>query len=68
MARTPKYYHHGRSPAAWTGSIIGTLGFLIVAVGAVFGPSWITIWIGAAVVLIAALTTMVMKVMGYGQP
>ena len=29
MARTPKYYHHGRSPAAWTGSVIAAIGFVV---------------------------------------
>ena len=68
MARTPRYYHHGRSPAAWTGSILASLGFLITAIGAVLGPSWVVVAVGAAVVVVAGLTTMVMKAMGLGQP
>lgn len=68
MARTPQYYHHGRSPAAWTGSIVGSLGFLVAAVGSVAGPSWLLIVIGAAIVLLAGLATMVLKAMGLGQP
>lgn len=68
MATTPKYYHHGRSPAAWTGSVIGAVGFTVAAVGSVLGPNWIVVAIGAALVLIAAVATMVMKAMGLGQP
>lgn len=68
MARTPKYYHHGRSPAAWTGSIIGAVGSIILAIGAVLGPNWLVVGIGAAICLIAALVTMVMKASGLGQP
>lgn len=68
MARTPQYYYHGRSPAAWTGAILGSVGFTIAAVGAVVGPSWLTIIIGAAVILIAGLATMILKAMGLGQP
>ncbi|MCC2593022.1 hypothetical protein LKO27_06295 [Tessaracoccus sp. OS52] len=68
MARTPKYYHHGRSPAAWTGSVLGAVGFTIAAVGSVLGPNWTVVVIGAAILLIAAVVTMVMKAMGLGQP
>ncbi len=67
MARTPQFYHHGRSPAAWVGSITASIGFLIAAVGSVTGPMWVLIVIGAAVILLAGLATMVMKAMGMGQ-
>lgn len=67
MARTPQYYHHGRSPAAWTGSIICSIGFVIAAIGGVMGPSWLLVIIGAAVILLGGLATMVMKAMGLGQ-
>ena len=68
MARTAKYYHHGRSPAAWAGSVSAAVGFLIAAVGAMLGPSWVLVIIGGALVLLGALATMVMKAMGLGQP
>lgn len=68
MATTPQYYHHGRSPAAWTGSIVGSLGFIVAAIGSVAGPSWVTIIIGASLVLIAGIATMILKAMGKGQP
>ncbi len=68
MARTPKYYHHGRSPAAWAGSIAAAVGFVIAAIGSVLGPNWVVVAVGAAVILIAGLGTMVMKAMGLGQP
>lgn len=68
MARTPKYYHHGRSPAAWTGSVIGAVGSIIAAIGSVLGPNWVVVGIGAAIILVACVTTMVMKAAGLGQP
>jgi len=68
MARTPKYYHHGRSPAAWTGSVTAAVGFTIACVGGVIGPNWIVLAVGVAVIVIAAIVTMVMKAMGFGQP
>ncbi len=67
MARTPQYYHHGRSPAAWTGSIIVSVGFVIAAIGGIMGPSWLIVIIGAVVIALGALVTMVMKAMGLGQ-
>lgn len=67
MARTPQFYHHGRSPAAWVGSVTASIGFLIAAVGSVTGPMWLLIIIGAAVILLAGVATMVMKAMGMGQ-
>lgn len=68
MARTPKYYHHGRSPAAWAGSVTAAIGFILAAIGAIAGPSWPLIIVGAALVLIGGVGTMVLKAMGYGQP
>lgn len=67
MARTPQYYHHGRSPAAWTGSIAASVGFVIAAIGGVMGPSWLIVIIGAAIILLSGIITMVMKAMGLGQ-
>ncbi|MHA6524927.1 HGxxPAAW family protein [Tessaracoccus sp. G1721] len=68
MARTPKHYHHGKSPAAWAGSVTAAVGSVITAGGAMLGPNWALVIFGAALLLIAGLGTMVMKAMGYGQP
>lgn len=68
MARTPKYYHHGRSPAAWTGAITATVGCIVATIGSVTGPAWIVVIIGAVLVALGGLATMIMKAMGLGQP
>lgn len=68
MARTPQFYHHGRSPAAWAGVVVAAIGFAFAAVGAVLGPNWVLIIIGAVLVLGGGLATMIMKAMGLGQP
>lgn len=68
MAQTPKYYHHGQSPAAWAGSIGAAIGFVIAAIGAGTGPTWALAITGGAIVLLSGLLVMVMKAMGYGQP
>lgn len=68
MARQARYYHHGQSPAAWTGTIIATIGFIVTTVGVFMGPDWIVTIAGAALVLLAGIVAMVMKAMGLGQP
>lgn len=68
MARTPKYYHHGRSPAAWAGSALVAVGFIIVAIAAMLGPAWTWVIVGTAVIVLGALATAIMKAMGLGQP
>lgn len=68
MTRQARYYHHGRSPAAWVGSILAALGFIVLTVGIFLGPAWIVVWIGTAMVVVAGIATMVMKAMGLGQP
>lgn len=67
MARKPRYYHHGNSPAALTGSILAAIGFVIITI-AIFASQWVIVGIGAALVVIAAIATLVMKAMGLGQP
>lgn len=68
MARQPRYYHHGNSPAAWFGSIAASIGFVIAAIGSVIGPNWIVVGVGVALLVIAGIGTMIGKAMGYGQP
>ena len=68
MAQTPKYYHHGRSPAAWAGSATAAVGFTLAAIGSVLGPNWPAVIAGGVIVVLGLLVTMVMKAMGYGQP
>lgn len=65
---TPRYYHHGGSPAAWTGSILAAIGFIVVTIGIFMGPNWTVVVVGGAILLLAAIATMVMKAMGLGQP
>ena len=68
MARTPKYYHHGRSPAAWAGSVTVAVGFAIAAIAAMLGPAWTWVIVGAVVIVVGALAPAIMKAMGFGQP
>ena len=68
MARTPQYYHHGKSPMAWAAAGIAARGFIIAAAGSLMGPHWALVITGGVIVAIAAVLALVMKAMGYGQP
>ncbi|MCT1459485.1 hypothetical protein M3G03_08015 [Aestuariimicrobium sp. p3-SID1156] len=65
--RVIRYYHHSQSPAAWVGVIMAGLGFLLAAVGAMLGPMWILIYIGAALVVGSLIVGNILKAMGLGQ-
>lgn len=60
-----KDVHHGRTGAAWTGTIVGMAAFLIGGI-AVIIQNW-TLFTVAAILLVAGLiAAKVMQVLGYG--
>lgn len=69
----PKPVHHGRTPAAWTGSMLALVGFIVLCAGFVFGPSGIPslnmplIYVGAALLIIAPIVGGLMNRLGFGQ-
>lgn len=67
MTHAHEKYHHGRSPAAWVGSIVALIGFLVSTVGFVMSLNWPIIWVGFALVLAGAIAGGVLRKMGYGQ-
>ncbi len=62
-----KEYHHGRTPAAWAGSIIAAIAFTLGAVAFMIGPNWTLIWVSAVLLVLAVVTGGVLRRMGYGQ-
>jgi hypothetical protein len=60
-----KHVHHGRTPAAWTGSIMALVGFLLGGI-ALLGPNWTLFTIAAVICALALVATAVMQRMGYG--
>ncbi len=60
-------HHHGKTPAAWAGSLLATLGFLVGTVGFLLNINWTVVWIGFALVALGAIVGGVMRKMGYGQ-
>jgi membrane protein YdbS with pleckstrin-like domain len=63
--RRGKHVHHGRTLAAWTGSAIGLIAFIVGGIAVVI-QNW-TLF-GASVVLaaVALIATVVLQRMGYG--
>ena len=60
-------YHHGRTPAAWAGSIIAAVGFPRGAGAFMIGPNWTLIWVAAVLLVLSLVTGGVLRRIGYGQ-
>lgn len=63
--RRGKHVHHGRTLAAWTGSAIGLLAFILGAI-AVVVQNWPMFWIAVGLAVVALIVTVVLQRMGYG--
>lgn len=62
-----RHYHHGRTPAAWWGSILAALGFLVAAIGFLMPLNWWVIGAGAVLVVAALIVAGTLRAVGYGQ-
>ncbi|WP_062211392.1 HGxxPAAW family protein [Streptomyces sp. NBRC 109706] len=60
------HYHHGNTPAAWTGVIIAFIGFCVCSYFTVVAQPW-GVAAGGAVLLLACVVGLVMRSMGLGQ-
>jgi len=59
-------YHHGRSPAAWIGTIIAAVGFVLCAIAAMLQPKGFFMYFSVALIVAGLVVGLVMKKMGYG--
>lgn len=64
---TARAYHHGRTPAAWTGSILAAVAFTLGAIGFLLGPNWTLVWVAAGLLLLSIILAGVLRRAGYGQ-
>ena len=64
-ARPAKHVHHGRTPAAWAGSAIALLAFIVGAIGIVVG-NMVVFWIAVGMIVVALIVTQVLRKLGYG--
>jgi hypothetical protein len=63
-----KHVHHGRTPAAWAGSLIALFAFIVGGIGFVIPPhpNWIVVIIGAVLLVASLVVTLVMRKLGLG--
>lgn len=64
--RGERHIHHGRTGAAWTGSIIALIGFIVGGVAMVPKPNWTLFWISAGILALSLVATKVMQALGFG--
>lgn len=63
-----KHVHHGRTPAAWAGSLIALVAFIIGGIGFVIPPhpNWVVVGVGIALIVISLIATVVLRQLGHG--
>ncbi|HEY5822709.1 MAG TPA: HGxxPAAW family protein [Propionibacteriaceae bacterium] len=57
--------HHGRTPAAWLGSMTAMVAFLVGGLAVVL-QNWPVFWGAVALLVLGLIGTRVLQVMGYG--
>ena len=60
-----KHVHHGRTLAAWTGTSIAMVAFLLGGIAVVI-QNWTMFWISVALLVVSLIATKVLQVMGHG--
>ena len=60
-----KQVHHGRTVAAWTGTTIALVAFILGGI-AVMVQNWPLFWASAGLLVLGLIATKVLQVMGYG--
>ena len=63
--RRGKHVHHGRTLAAWVGSVIGLAAFVVGGIAVVFQIWWL-FWGCVGLAVVGLIVTVVLQRMGYG--
>jgi Family of unknown function (DUF6704) len=63
--RRGKHVHHGRTVAAWTGSTLALIAFVVGGI-AVVAQIWPLFWACVGLCAVAIIVTVVLQRMGYG--
>ena len=63
--RPEKHVHHGRTPAAWAGTSIAMIAFLVGGIAVVI-QNWPLFWVCAGLVVVSLIVTKVLQSMGHG--
>jgi ABC-type bacteriocin/lantibiotic exporter with double-glycine peptidase domain len=60
-----KHVHHGRTLAAWVGTTIAMVAFILGGIAVVI-QNWTLFWVCVALLVVAVIATKVLQVMGHG--
>jgi hypothetical protein len=60
-----KHIHHGRTVAAWTGTTVAMVAFIVGGIAVVI-QNWPLFWGSVALLVVGLIATKVLQVMGYG--
>jgi hypothetical protein len=64
-AEAGKQVHHGRTAAAWTGSLLAMFAFILGGI-AVMMQNWVLFGIAVLVIVVGLIATKVLQVRGHG--
>ncbi len=64
-SRRGKPVHHGRTLAAWTGSVIALIAFVVGGIAVVI-QNWPLFWASVGLAAVALIVTVVLQRLGYG--
>ena len=60
-----KHVHHGRTIAAWTGTTIALVAFVLGGI-AVVVQNWTLFWVAVGLLVVSVIATKALQLMGYG--
>jgi Na+-translocating ferredoxin:NAD+ oxidoreductase RnfD subunit len=60
-----KHVHHGRTLAAWAGTTVALVAFILGGIAVVI-QNWPLFWISVALLVASVIVTVVLQKMGYG--
>ena len=64
-AEAGKHVHHGRTAAAWAGSTLAMIAFIIGGI-AVMMQNWVLFGVAVVIIIAALVATKVLQVRGHG--
>jgi hypothetical protein len=60
-----KHVHHGRTAAAWVGSLLAMLATIMGGIG-VMMQNWVLFWVAVAVLIVGLVVAKVLQATGHG--
>jgi len=63
--KSRKHVHHGRTVAAWTGTTVALVAFILGGIAVVI-QNWPLFWVSAGLLVLGMIATKMLQVMGHG--